>query len=229
VTETERAEKITRGPRRRFAGNVALVVALALGLAGVVLGWHELGQRAETAESSAVSLAEQVQVACESQGSLDLDGRDLCAQANDVVERTPATAGPAGPQGPPGPTGATGRQGTRGPAGSDGADGADGSDGEPGPTGPAGADGADGANGEPGPEGAQGATGPQGPAGPAGAAGPTGLQGADGRGIAKVECHSTGDWIFTYTDGTAATVPGPCRAVQPTPTPTPTASITKGR
>jgi hypothetical protein len=65
--------------------------------------------------------------------------------------------------------------------------------------------------------------------GDAGKDGTNGTNGSDGRGIAKVECHTTGDWIFTYTDGTATTVPGPCRVVQPTPTPTPTASITKGR
>jgi len=59
--------------------------------------------------------------------------------------------------------------------------------------------------------------------------GANGSNGSDGRGLAKTECHTTGDWIFTYTDGTAQTVAGPCRVMQPTPTPTPSASTTKGR
>lgn len=220
MTETERANRIAAPRRRRWLQNVALAVALVLGLTGVLLGWHELDQRAETAETSAVSLAEQVQQACESQGSLDLDGRNLCEQADDVVEGSPV-AGPAGPQGPPGPTGpagATGRQGVSGEQGPAGADGRDGADGAPGPIGAAGTDGADGAVGETGPEGPQGATGPQGPTGP------SGPQGSDGRGIADIQCLSSGDWVFTLDDGTALTVSGPCRA-EPSPTPT----TTKGR
>lgn len=59
--------------------------------------------------------------------------------------------------------------------------------------------------------------------------GKNGSNGSDGRGYVDVECHTSGDWIFTYTDGTAQTVEGPCRVVQPSPTPTPTATTTKGR
>lgn len=62
-----------------------------------------------------------------------------------------------------------------------------------------------------------------------GSDGANGLPGKDGRGIAKTECHSTGDWIITYTDGTAGTTPGPCRVVQQAPTPTPSTTTTKGR
>lgn len=65
--------------------------------------------------------------------------------------------------------------------------------------------------------------------GPAGKDGTHGTNGSDGRGIAKVECHTTGDWIFTYDDGTATTVEGPCRVAQPSPTPTPTPTTTKGQ
>jgi hypothetical protein len=60
-----------------------------------------------------------------------------------------------------------------------------------------------------------------------GPAGEDGTDGKDGRGIAKVECHTTGDWIYTWTDGTASTVTGPCRVMQPEPSPT--ATTTKGR
>lgn len=58
--------------------------------------------------------------------------------------------------------------------------------------------------------------------------GANGTNGEDGRGFVKVECLSTGDWIFTLDDGTALTATGPCRA-EPAPTPTPTATTTKGR
>jgi hypothetical protein len=59
--------------------------------------------------------------------------------------------------------------------------------------------------------------------------GADGTNGSDGRGISDITCHTTGDWIITLTDGTALTVKGPCRAIQPEPTPTPSASTTKGR
>lgn len=227
MTETERAERITRGPRRRFVGNIALAAALALGLAGVVLGWHELGQRAETAESSAVSLAEQVQERCESGGSLDVGDRDLCEQADDVVEGGPPPPGPAGAQGPQGErgfTGAQGPQGRTGPPGETGPRGPLGPDGEPGARGPEGIAGAPGLPGADGPMGPQGPTGPQGPDGAPGATGPAGPRGV---GIADIVCHTTGDWIITLTDGTALTVDGPCRVTQSQPAPT--ATTTKGR
>jgi hypothetical protein len=123
-----------------------------------------------------------------------------------IIIGDPGPRGFTGASGPQGRTGPPGEIGPRGPLGPRGPAGADGVDGEPGTPG---ADGADGADGAPGADGADGA------------------DGEPGRGIAKVECHSTGDWIFTFTDGTASTVPGPCR-VQPSPTPTPTASTTKG-
>ena len=233
MTEVERADKIAAGPRRRFTQNIVGIAALLLALAALGVVWHDAWQRAHDAEASAVSLAQQVQNACESQGSLDLDGRNLCREADDVVQGTPA-AGPAGAQGvqgvqgPRGFTGVQGAQGRTGPPGETGPPGPVGPRGEPGA---AGANGLNGAGGEQGIEGQQGATGPQGPTGVAGAQGETGATGKDGRGIADIVCHTTGDWIITLTDGTALTVKGPCRVTQPapTPTPTPTASITKGR
>jgi hypothetical protein len=232
VTETERAEQNTRGPRRRFAQNIIGIAALVLALASFVVVWHVQQQRAENAEISELSLAQQVQAACDSQGSLDLDGRDLCEQADDVIEGTPVT-GPAGAQGIPGPQGERGFTGATGPQGRTGPPGEIGPRGPLGPRGETGADGAVGATGEAGATGAtgpQGEPGPQGDQGTAGAPGPTGAKGergVDGRGIAKVECHTTGDWIFTWTDGTASTVTGPCRVMQPTPTPTPTTTTTR--
>lgn len=231
MTEVERAEQVSREPRRRFKQNIALVAAALVALALYLVLWHETQTRAVTAETSAISLAEQVQEACESQGSLDLDGRDLCKQADEVVEGTPV-AGPAGIPGPQGERGFTGAQGIQGREGPPGEVGPRGPLGPRGEAGEAGADGANGADGE---AGATGATGPQGEPGPQGAAGAPGADGAkgergtDGRGIAKVECHTTGDWIFTWTDGTASTVTGPCRVMQPSPEPSPTATTTKGR
>jgi hypothetical protein len=60
-----------------------------------------------------------------------------------------------------------------------------------------------------------------------GPAGKDGKDGKDGRTFVKTECHTTGDWIFTWEDGTATTVAGPCRVTQPEPSPT--ATTTKGR
>lgn len=229
MTEVERAEKIASGPRRRFWQNIAMVLALLLAMTSLFLLWHELEQRAATAETSAVSLAEQVQQACDSQGSLDLDGRDLCEQADDVVESGPA-AGPAGAQGPQGErgfTGATGPQGRTGPPGEVGPRGPLGPRGETGASGAVGATGETGAIGPTGPQGEPGPQGDQGTPGAPGSTGAKGERGNDGRGIADIVCHTTGDWIITLTDGTALTVDGPCRVTQPEPTPT--ATTMKGR
>jgi hypothetical protein len=120
VTEVERAEQVAREPRRRFKQNIALVAAVLAGLGLFLVLWHETQTRAETAETSAVSLAEQVQERCESEGSLVVADRDLCKRADAVVQGIPV-AGPAGPGGPPGPqgergfTGAQGIQGRTGP------------------------------------------------------------------------------------------------------------------
>lgn len=234
MTESERAEGVTA--RATADHNAALpwwfIVALILSLVLNVGLWWNAQARATQAEQSAVSLAEQVQHACESQGSLDLDGRNLCEQADDVVEGAPPPSGPAGAQGiqgfqglqgVPGPPGVQGPQGRTGPPGEVGPPGPAGPDGEPGGQGPAGSNGTDG---EPGPAGPAGETGPQGPSGDVGPQGPAGPRGV---GIADIICHTTGDWIITLTDGTALTVDGPCRVTQSEPTPTPTATTTKGR
>lgn len=139
----------------------------------------------------------------------------------------PSVAPGAGPQQPQIILGERGPQGERGPAGVRGPQGRTGPPGETGPPGPIGQVGPDGAPGEPGPAGEIGPQGPSGPEGPTGPAGVPGESGSDGRGIADIICHTTGDWIITLTDGTALTVDGPCRVPQPEPTPT--ATTTKGR
>lgn len=226
MTEVERAEKIASGPRRRFWQNIAMVLALLLAMTLLFLLWHELEQRANSAETSAVTLAEQVQDRCETEGSLLVGDRDLCQHADDVVDGAPPEVGPAGAQGPQGErgfTGAPGPQGRTGPPGETGPRGPLGPDGEPGARGPEGIAGA------PGLPGTDGAPGPAGPQGEPGMQGETGPAGPRGVGIADIVCHTTGDWIITLTDGTALTVDGPCRVTQPEPTPTPTATTTKGR
>lgn len=230
MTEIERAVEIVRGPRRRFMQNIAMIAALLLSLVAIGVVWHDAQVRADIAETSALSLAEQVQHACESQGSLDLDGRDLCREADDVVEGAPPAAGPAGIQGPQGERGFTGAQGTQGRQGPPGEIGPPGPVGPRGPKGDVGEAGTVGAAGEPGsvgPQGEPGAPGAQGPQGEQGSAGPKGERGETGRGIADITCHTTGDWIITLTDGTALTVDGPCRVTQLEPTPA--ATTTKGR
>jgi len=228
VTHVEEAEQVAREPRRRFAWNVAWVLVLLFGLALVLLVWHDLQLRAETAETSAASLAQQVQTECETNGELRIDGRDLCDQADEVAENVPAEALP-GPQGERGPAGVQGAQGRTGPGptaaqiaaavddwckagmckGEDGEDstvpGPTGEPGQdstvPGPMGPAGPAGADST--VPGPPGVHGE---QGPAGPAG---------QDGRGVQSVTCQEDGSWLITYTDGATSTTDGPCRVGLP--------------
>lgn len=217
MSHVEEAEQVARGPRRRFIGSVAIATALVLGLAGVILGWHELGQRAETAESTTVSLAERVQERCETEGSLLVDDRDLCEQADDVVDDPELGIDPAdGIDGRDGVDGVDGIDGRPGKDGRDGKDGKDGKDGASGPGGPGGDPGADGTAGVDGVDGADGEDGAD------GQAGAPGINGTNGRGIADITCHTTGDWIITLTDGTALTVKGPCRVAQPEPTPTAT-------
>jgi hypothetical protein len=196
VSETERADEIARGPRRRLLGNIALVAALALGLAGVVLGWHQLSERAESAETSAVSLAEQVQKRCDEMGSLRVGDRELCKQAEEVAEDPGVATAPA-----------AGRDGVDGTDGRDGTDGEDGRDGKPGEPGKDGKDGRDGRPGEPGADGEPGTD---------GADGSNGIDGAPGRGIQSMQC-ATGGWIIQYADGLAASDPGPCRGPQGEP------------
>jgi hypothetical protein len=85
-SETERADLIVaqRARHRKVTAAIAVVLIVSLGWNA----WQQIAAqtRAQVYQQSAVSLAEQVQHACESQGSLDLDGRDLCQQADDVVE-----------------------------------------------------------------------------------------------------------------------------------------------
>lgn len=236
----------TPGPTevRRRRGAVALVMAgvfFTLALFAAFLVGTGFQQSAQRAQEQTLTLAQEIQTACK-EGSIEVSGRDVCAQARQAQQQVEADviAGPPGPrgiQGEPGPSGPRGRQGPPGLDGVDGQDGIPGSDGqdgptgepgEPGPSGPPGEAGAPGESGADGKDGAQGPVGPPGPAGPAGAdstvpgppgpsgpAGAAGSPGADGVGIRSIQCTGTGTesrWEITLTNGAAAIANGPCKA-----------------
>lgn len=184
MTEGERAEKIAHGQRVRWGWDVAVVAAVLMALGALVGVWNVDRARADAAEQTLVSVAEQVQAECDTNGELRVDGRDLCERVDDVVEDPGAAATPV-----------DGRDGVDGTDGADGTDGTDGVDGEDGVDGTDGTDGVDGVDGTD---------------GVAGANGTNGIDGAAGRGIQSMQC-ATGGWIITYTDGIAASDSGPCR------------------
>lgn len=74
--------------------------------------------------------------------------------------------------------------------------------------------GAPGTNGQPGTGGTDGPAGPPGPAGPAGTQGERGIPGMNGVSILSVSCVMRDDlstaFRFTFTDGEAADIAGPC-------------------
>ena len=196
------------------------VILIAFFLAWSVWAQYSAQEKADTAATNANALADQVAQAC-SEGAVKIDGRDICAKAEQVKRDVkPAEPGPAGPPGPPGP-----RSTIPGPKGEPGRDGEDstvpGPAGKPGADstipGPAGAPGKDSTS--PGPKGEKGAPG-ESIAGPPGPQGPEGPAGKAGRGIADVSCTADGDWQIDFTDDTSVTIDGPCRATPPTTDPT---------
>lgn len=238
MTDIEHARQERTRPLARQAaaakwlGLVATVLAVVLAF---LIGWG-WQQQANRANQQALSLADQVTLAC-SKGTIDPVSQDLCQSADETrAEVAAGPSGPIGPEGPPGPEGprgATGPQGPRGmqgdtgvdgidgqtgTRGEPGADGADGQPGEPGPTGPPGADGEKGEKGDtgaqgktgpqgpPGPSGAPGPAGPSGPAGPPGPTGPAGPAGATGVGIKTIACKGTGTSSYWEITLTDATV-----------------------
>lgn len=77
-------------------------------------------------------------------------------------------------------------------------------------------------------KGDKGDAGDKGDTGPASeVAGPKGDTGDPGRGISSITCDTSGDWVFTFTDGTTTTITGPCRVVAPAPEPTPDPTTTE--
>lgn len=195
-------------------------------------------QEADNATTNANALADQVSQAC-NEGAVKIDGRDICTKAQQVKDDVkPAEPGPQGrrglqgPRGVPGPAGTpgtdgeTGEQGEAGQPGAEGQPGQDGESGSPGEDGEPGAAGQAGAPGKNGTTGQPGAKGEKGDPGKTGDKGEKGDKGEAGRGVKSVTCTASGDWSFTFTDGTTVTVTGPCRVSDPTPTSTPTSTPT---
>lgn len=226
MTETERAANLAASRNALPAWFiVALVLSLALNVAIVM--WSM--SRAQVAETSAVSLAQQLQDECETNGELRIDGRDLCERADEVVERSPEVAGPAGPPGPQGERGYTGAQGVQGrlgPRGEVGPPGPVGPRGVAGPAGPAGPQGATGAEGQAGPAGPRGEPGPQGIQGPQGepgadstVPGPQGARGPQGTAQPGTYACPDGEYVSGFTVDAEGAVTLTCKSLTPPVTP----------
>lgn len=239
--ETKQAKpknKLREWPPRFWV--MALLVIAAIGFfAQSTWSIKNSEQKADDASTSANALADQVAAAC-SEGSVKVDGRDICTKAEQVkkgvpepkdgAQRSPGPRGPAGPRslipGPNGPPGQDGQDSdVPGPAGQPGQDGENGAPGQDSEVpGPAGQNGAPGQDSEvPGPKGDKG---DKGEPGSKGDKGEPGSEGKPGRGITDVTCTADGDWLFEFTDGTDVVVSGPCRAQQSEPTTPPTTTPT---
>lgn len=201
--------------------SIAAILIVVLGLlAWTVWSINSTQKEADDAASNANALADEVAAAC-ADGSVKVDGRDICAKAKQVKKDVdePAAAGPAGPVGPrglpgprstvPGPAGQPGDDGQDsdipGPAGDPGEPGNPGAPGEdsdiPGPVGEPGSAGEPGAAGEPGQAGAPGTKGDPGPKGDKGEKGDsvTGPPGPKGEPGSKGEPGNTGRGISDVT------------------------------
>lgn len=228
-TRPDRVDRVLKGKAQRNAGTALFVVALVVSLGLNAWLWYDASSRAQ----QGVSLAQQVQAACEAEGSLDLNGQDICDDADAVVEGAAGAPGAPGPPGPQGPQGVPGIQGVRGlpgPAGPRGLPGADGEDGRDGATGPPGEPGAGGPPGPPGPpgepgqDGTDGAPGPEGPPGPAGAdstvpgpEGPRGPQGEPGTAVPGAYLCPAGEYMTGFTVDEAGAVTLTCATLPADP------------
>lgn len=163
----------------------ALQALILVSLIWTIYSISSSKREADDANTSANALADQVQAAC-ADGSVNIDGRDICTKANQVKKNTPDPED--GAQGPPGPRGLIGPIGPAsnvpGPSGKPGRDGQD-SD-VPGPVGVPGPAGEPGENSDvPGPAGKPGqdsdVPGPVGKPGQDGAPGKAGKPGQDGK------------------------------------------------
>lgn len=158
-------------PRWAF---LVLAVMIVLGLGSLLYFQVTTTAEKNTAQANSVTLAQDIQQICSTQGKLLVSDRDICAKA-DQVQQKPTEAipgakgdpgvdgkdgaqGPPGPQGLTGPKGDTGNNGTSGVSGTNGSNGVDGPSGPPGPQGEPGPQGVQGPQGEPGPQGETGTT-----------------------------------------------------------------------
>lgn len=177
----------------RLSRRILLVLGIATTLAiiATVIGGYLLWQEKQRQAEAGMSLAVQVQRACEDETTAVHLG-SICTKA----ERVEATI-TAGPQGPPG---------DRGPAGVDGVDGRDGINGRDGAPGK---NGRNGLNGQDGKDGAQGPAGPQGPEGPQGPPGKDGADGQDGAPAFPMQ------WTFEFSPNPAQSYQFLCVLLDP--------------
>lgn len=221
ATKTANAQRVHRKPGgakqfvRRFwpvLVGVALVVAalaLMLGLRSSQGQTEVAAAQRDAAASQALSLADQVALACASPAARAELPESACVAAAQVrsdpvppvagASGAPGSEGPEGPAGPSGVQGLPGLPGLPGPPGDDGFPGTPGSQGDPGPQGPPGDPGMDGS------DGAQGPIGPQGPVG-------VGIES-----VQLVQNAAGCALLVTYTDQTSQTVPV-AQSVCPVPT-----------
>jgi hypothetical protein len=85
MTETERAGEFLAQKAKRAVITTLFVVALVASVGVNVLVAWQFQHRAENATQTAVTFAQQVQEAC-ADGGLLVDGRDLCPQADAIIE-----------------------------------------------------------------------------------------------------------------------------------------------
>lgn len=191
--------------RRRLVLIFSIMLGLVIAAMGV--GWGYTATISD-ARASQVTAWQDRYVELYDEFTVTTGAEPDAPEPADVTEEAPAAI-----PGDPGPVG------PRGEAGKDGKDGKDSL--VAGPAGVPGVPGTVGAKGDPG-IGETGAQGPQGNpgesiTGPAGADGAPGATGATGLGIAGIGCQDDGSWLFTMTDTTTITIPGPCRVEGVTP------------
>lgn len=214
-------------PRPVLLIALAGLLMIVLGMGWMMYNQFTLSNDKNTAQSNSVTMAQDIQRICKSEGKLLVDDRDLCAKGEAVLnDPTQSLSGPKGDRGNDGergerglqgfpgvkgdagergPIGARGEKGDQGNEGLDalglpGADGVAGQDGSTGPVGPAGEPGADGAPGLPGKDGEPGRDGVD---GAPGAPGADGAPGKDGRGLNDMQC-ANGRWTAYWSDGTTS-------------------------
>ncbi len=203
---------ISRGTRILQAVGGFVVLAIFAGvITFLAIGWSNASSDARETRSDLISEVNKNDKLQEEYNGLykeyrDATGKTPTAPTPEQVKTIPGATGDRGPkgdmgiQGQTGPIGATGATGATGANGKDGVNGTNGKDGSQGPKGDKGD------KGDPGTPGADSTV-----PGPVGATGPAG---ANGVGIQSIQCQGDGAdsmWVFGLSDGSVATVAGPCR------------------
>lgn len=195
MTDTDALLQASIRERRRLAWIFSIMLVVIIATMGA--GWMY---------TATVSEARAGQVTAWQDRYVELYDEFTTATGDEPDAPEPADVTEEVPEPIPGAPGPVGPRGERGEDGKDST--------VPGPAGAPGKDGA--ASTVPGPQGARGEDGEDstvpGPMGPAGA--DSTVPGPQGVGIAAIVCQDDGTWLFTLTDTTTQTVPGPCRIIE---------------